>query len=88
MVQWVNTSAFTYDKHKRRLLGEASELGIRPGTPFPKELNVASHRTGRTVRWVYDEAAASRNEGWDGEEAHYLTHEPHCNADTLVIIND
>jgi hypothetical protein len=83
-----STADFTYDKGRKRLLGEASTLGIGPGRTFPKELTVRSAHTGRVVRWVYDEQAAAANEWWDGMEAHYRTYAPQCNADTLVIIND
>lgn len=87
MVPVFQVSQFSYDKDSKVLLAEASELGIRPG-PFPRELDIYSPHTRRTLRWVFDERKAERCEFWDGEEAHYLTHEPRCNAESLVIVND
>ncbi len=83
----ISTAALSFNKERRTLLGEASELGIRTGAAFPLEVMVRSAHTGRVIRFAYDHAAAERNEWWDGEQAEYIPVE-HCNVERLVIIND
>lgn len=88
-IKTYNSSQFTFDKNTKRMVGEASELGMRPGN-FPQSLDVVSDHTGRTVRFVYDLAEALRNEFWDGEMVEYVPSavDGKVNVERLVIFND
>lgn len=51
---------------------------------FPRELIVHSNHTGRKITFIHDDAAAERNEFWDGLLAEYIPLE-RCNVTKLVI---
>lgn len=88
-VQTFHSNQFTFDKNTKRMVAEASDLGLRAGD-FPQSLDVVSDHTGRTVRFVYDLAEALRNEFWDGEMVEYVptSVDSKINARKLIIIND
>lgn len=46
-------------------------IAVSPTSGFPKEIEVYSHFTDRVILFTKDEAAALRNEFWDGELYEY-----------------
>lgn len=80
----VSLRDFAYDKDQKKL-SAASELTA--GT-FPPKLKVISHHTGAAIIFVQDDAAAMRNEFWDGEMMEYIPHlldQSSCKVDRLVL---
>lgn len=52
---------------------------------FPEVVFVKSHHTGRTIKFVYDQAAAIANEFWDGCQAEYYPADDCQNVKRLVL---
>ena len=73
---------FKYDKKTFRMTSSLNVLGLQS---FPSMLEVVSTETGRIVRFFADNAAAERNEYWDGEMMEYFTRESDINRISLVI---
>lgn len=80
-----STNQFSFQKKGRVLVAELSELGIPPGAGFPNSFDIRSAHTGKVVRFVKNQEAAMRNEGWDGEQYEYFTLD--CDI-AAVLIND
>lgn len=83
MNQIINTADCEFDKARKVLL--AKHDLIKGG--FPKEVDVLSAHTGKTITFVYDYEAAEHAEGWDGEMAEYKPSVEGTNVKTLVIYN-
>jgi hypothetical protein len=86
ILRQVDLSCFKYDKARKMLIASTAQVGLPMGR-FPEFLEVRSHHTGRVVKWIFDNHAAMQAEFWDGEEAHYFTHEDLKTVETLVIHN-
>jgi len=54
---------------------------------FPDQINVASHWTGKVVRFVKDYARNEANEWYDGEQCDYRPVDPSGNVVRLSVCN-
>ena len=73
---------FSYNKAKRTMMAGLNQLGL---PSFPRVLEIVSVATGRVVRFVQDDAAAERNEYWDGEMMEYYTNEADVSRVRVVL---
>jgi hypothetical protein len=78
----INTVDLEYNKGRKTLVGCADRLGIG----FPSIVEVKSHITNRVVTFIRDEQKMIDNEGFDGEESHYLATEYNVSAQHLVLL--
>lgn len=78
----INTVDLEYHKGTKTLIGKADTLGIG----FPDTVEVKSHITNRVVAYRTNKEKMWENEGFDGEEMHYLATELNVPAKYLVLL--
>lgn len=81
MIPIFELSSFSYNK-KTKHLTMYNEATVHP------EFFIRSNHTGRTVRFIVDQADMIRNEFYDGEIATFIPyeHEERINVTRVVII--
>ena len=82
----LKTSQFAFDKARKVLLADASELGVRPGDRLVS-IKLLSTHTGRVAFFEYDREAAIEAEFWDGELAEYRSKDGFASNLKIVIFN-
>ena len=76
------SNQFEFFKERKAMYAVTNNLGI---TGYPREFQVFSVNTGRTVKFVMDDEAAEANEFWDGEMMAYVPLEYLPNVDKVIL---
>lgn len=53
---------------------------------FPETVEVFSHHTGRTVKFVQNDEYSAENEWWDGEQMVYFPEIPLPHVEKLIMV--